>query len=126
MGWVRDRCRRTMFVNVEATDMGSSKGGAGQMEVDSGQRCASGFDPCCCGTVVSALDAGSESPYSDRRAASGGGRGGMQGFRDRVLRDAGLEKPYSLDAYFASFGNAWATKTMAETSQTSLLQKVEK
>ena len=96
------------------------------MEVGSGQRCASGFDRCCCGTVVSALDAGSESPYFNRGAASDGGRGGVQGFRDRVLRDARPDKPYSLDAYFARSGNAQTTQPMAETSQTSSLQKVEK
>ena len=28
MGWVRDRCQETMCVNVEATDIGLSKGGA--------------------------------------------------------------------------------------------------
>lgn len=76
--------------------------------------------------MVSALDTGSESPYFDRGAASGGGSGGMQGFRDGLFRDARQDKPYGLDAYIASFGHAWATQPMAETSQAKLLQNVEK
>ena len=50
----------------------------------------------------------------------------MQGFRDGLFRDARQDKPYGLDAYIASFGHAWATQPMAETSQAKLLQNVEK